>query len=266
MASIALDTSPRGNAVAADQRFTATLAVTMAVVVVAGFSTQLAMGRSSFGSPLRVHIHAIVFMGWVALFVAQSWLATRGPLALHRKLGWIAVGWLALMVTTALTVIVVAARGGTVPFFFAPQRFVISNPASILCFVALTGSAIMRRRETDWHARLHVCGMASIMGPAFGRLLPMPLLIPWAFECALAAGLVFPLVGALRDRRALGRAHPAWWWGIGAIVATMVLSNLVALSPLGDAIYAGVTADSPGAAVPGLAYPPPPNTPLLTGR
>ncbi|MDB5725107.1 MAG: hypothetical protein JWQ16_1861, partial [Novosphingobium sp.] len=56
------------------------------------------------------------------------------------------------------------------------------------------------------------------------------------------------------------------WWGIGAIVATMVLSNLVARSSLGDAIYAGVTANTPGAAVPGLAFPPPPDTPLRTGR
>jgi len=266
MATIAFGPAPRGDAPAADHRFAATLAIAMAVVVIAGFSTQLALGRSTFESPLRVHVHAVVFMGWVALFVAQAWLATRGPLALHRRLGWIAAGWMALMVVTALTVIVAAARNGTVPFFFAPQRFVISNPASMICFVALTGTAIARRRETAWHARLHVCGMAAIMGPAFGRLLPMPLLIPWAFECAVAGGLLFPLAGALRDRRVLGRAHPAWWWGIGAILATMVLSNTIARTPLGDAIYAAVTAGSPGAAIPGPAYPPLPDTPLRTGR
>ncbi len=266
MATTAFGTALRGDAPAADHRFAATLAIAMAVVVVAGFSLQLAMGRSTFESPLRVHVHAVAFMGWVALFVAQTWLATRGPLALHRRLGWIAAGWMVLMVGTALTVIVASARGGTVPFFFAPQRFVVSNPASMICFVALTGTAIARRRETLWHARLHICGMAAIMGPAFGRMLPMPLLIPWAFEWAVAGGLLFPLAGALRDRRVLGRAHPAWWWGIGAILATMVLSNIIARSPIGDAIYAAVTAGSPGGAVPGLVFPAPPDTPLRTGR
>ena len=266
MATIASGIAPRGEAPAAEYRFAAALAIAMAVVVVAGFSMQLAMGRSTFDSPPRVHAHAVAFMGWVALFVAQAWLATRGPLALHRRLGWIAAGWMVLMVASAMTVIVVLARNGTVPFFFTPQQFLIADPISLACFVALTGSAITRRRETDWHARLHLCGMASLMGPAFGRLLPMPLLIPWAFEIAVAAGLVFPLAGALRDRRRLGRAHPAWWWGIGAIIAAVVLANLLARSPLGDAIYAGVTADSPGASVPGLAYPAPPDTPLRTGR
>lgn len=258
MATAAFDVTRRGDAPAADQRFFVTLAVSMAIVVVAGFSTQLAMGRSTFASPLRVHAHAIAFMGWVALFVAQSWLATRGPLALHRKLGWIAAGWMALMAVTSMAVVVGSIRGGTVPFFFRPQEFIVANPATLVCFIALTSAAIARRRATDWHARMHICGMAAIIGPGFGRLLPMPLLVPWAFETAVAAGLIFPLIGALRDRRARGRAHPAWWWGIGAIVVTIILARLIAHSPLGDAIYAAAVAGSPGAAVAGLSFPPMP--------
>lgn len=43
------------------------LAVVMALVVVAGFSLQVAMGRSSFEAPLLVHAHAVVFMGWVVI-------------------------------------------------------------------------------------------------------------------------------------------------------------------------------------------------------
>ena len=34
----------------------------MTITIVAGFSFQLAMGRSTFASPVRVHAHAIVFM------------------------------------------------------------------------------------------------------------------------------------------------------------------------------------------------------------
>ena len=53
--------------------------------MVAGFSLQLAMGRSTFAAPLRVHVHAVLFMGWVAIMLTQSQLAMRGPLALHRR-------------------------------------------------------------------------------------------------------------------------------------------------------------------------------------
>jgi hypothetical protein len=246
--------------------FAPKLAIAMALTVAAGFSMQLLMGRSTFAAPIRVHVHAVVFMGWVAIFATQSWLATGGPLALHRRLGWFALGWMALMIAAAMAVIVAMARNGTVPFFFTPQQFLIGDPATLVCFVGLTLAAVSRRRETDWHARLHICAMAAIMGPAFGRLLPMPFLTPYAFEIAVAAGLVFPVAGAIRDRRRLGAAHPAWWWGIGAILLTLAATDLLTYSPLGDTIYRATTAGSPGAAVPGLEYPAPPAGPLRTGR
>jgi hypothetical protein len=249
-----------------DARMAATMAIIMALTVVAGFSMQLVMGRSTFAAPLRVHVHAVVFMGWVALFVTQSWLATRGSLALHRKLGWLALGWMALMVAAAMTVIVAMARNGTVPFFFTPQQFLIGDLATLVCFIGLTLAAVSRRRETDWHARLHICAMAAIMGPAFGRLLPMPFMTPYSFEVAVVAGLVFPLVGAIRDKRVLGRVHPAWGWGAGALAVTLALTDLIAYSPLGDRVYAATVTGSPGAAIPGLIYPAPPQGPLRTGR
>lgn len=266
MATVAIAREPETGLPVTGYGFITKLAIAMALTVVAGFTMQLAMGRSTFASPVRVHAHAVTFMGWVALFVTQTQLATRGPLALHRKLGWIGAGWMIVMLGTAMTVIVAMARGGTVPFFFTPRQFLIADPATLICFVALTGTAIALRRETDWHARLHVCGMAAIIAPAFGRLLPMPLLTPYAFEAAVAAGLAFPLAGAIRDQRVTGRVHPAWWFGIAAIVVTMVLADLVAYSPLGGAIYDAVTAGYPGANVPGLEFPQPPATPLLTGR
>ena len=39
----------------------------MTLVLVAGFSVQLALGRSSFAAPPLVHAQAVVFMGWVGI-------------------------------------------------------------------------------------------------------------------------------------------------------------------------------------------------------
>lgn len=251
---------------AREERFFGTLAILMALVIVAGFTTQFLAGRSTFASPLRVHVHAVAFMGWVALFVAQSWLATRGPFALHRKLGWIAAAWMALMVPAALWVIVVALRNGTSPFFFQPQEFLIGNPLSMFLFVGFTIAAIAMRKRTDWHARLHICGMTMIMGPGFGRLLPMPLLIPYAFEATGMVALVFVFAGMIRDKRKFGRVHPAWWMGVAAMATLMVLPNLLAPTAFGEWLYTSTVAGSPGEAVPGLEFAPPPSGPLLIGK
>ena len=251
---------------AREERFFSTLAIWMAVVIVAGFSMQWLAGRSTFYSPLRVHLHAVAFMGWVALFVAQSWLATRGPFALHRKLGWVAAAWMAFMVPAAMVVIVATLRNGTSPFFFQPQEFLIGNPLSMFLFVGFTVAAIVMRKRTDWHARLHICGMTMIMGPGFGRLLPMPLLIPYAFEATGVVAMAFIAVGMIRDRRKFGRVHPAWWLGIAAMVLLIVLPNLLAPTALGDWLYATTVAGTPGEAVPGLEFAPPPQGPLLIGK
>jgi hypothetical protein len=243
---------------AAADSFFRTLAILMAITIIAGFSTQLLMGRSTFSAPLLVHVHAFAFMGWVALFVTQSWLGTQGPIALHRRLGWIGAGWTVLLVVLGCWVSIDVTQRGTAPFFFRPQHFLIANPMGIFCFALLAWSAIRLRKQTDWHARLHICAMAAIIGPAFGRLLPMPLLIPYAFDIAVLAGLVFPLAGTIRDWRRDGRVHPAWWMGVLAILATLILSHLVAYSPVGDMIYAAVTAGHPGASVAGLEFALPP--------
>jgi hypothetical protein len=246
--------------------FAAKLAIAMALTVFIGFSVQLAMGRSTFASPLRVHIHAIAFMGWVVIFLLQTYLATRGPLALHRKLGWFAAVWILLMIGAALTVIVAITRNGTVPFFFKPQQLLIADPVNLFAFAAMTYGAIHMRRRTDWHGRLHLGAMALLTAPALGRLLPLPLLMPWAFEAASVATLVFPIAGMIRDRRVLGRIHPAWFVTIGVFFAYTATYEVITYSPLGDAIYAVVTAGYPGAAVPGMEFPPPPKGSLITGR
>jgi len=239
----------------AEQRFFMTSAVAMAIVIIAGFSLNAAMGRSSFGAPISVHVHGLLFMGWLALYVTQNVLVASGNVAVHRRLGWISAVWVPAMIVAALYVIVAMVRRGAVPFFFTPIYFLTMDTMILASFVALTAAAIRLRRRTDWHRRLMFCGMAVFTGNGLGRLLPMPLLIPYAGEAAVAASLVFPVWGMVSDRRRDGRIHPAWWWGLGVILAGQAIAELVAGSPLGLSLYNMVAAGSAGAHVAATAYP-----------
>jgi hypothetical protein len=78
--------------------------------------------------------------------------------------------------------------------------------------------------------------------------------------------LLFPIAGVLVDIRRGGHAHPAWKWGITAIVGSFVLTQTVTYSPVGTTIYDQITEGSRGAAVPPLEFQPPPEGPLMTGR
>ena len=249
-----------------DEGFFLRGAIAMVLVIVAGFSFQLAMGRSTFASPPLVHAHAIVFMGWIAIYVTQNVLVATDRISLHRRLGWIAAGWIVLMLVLGCAVTVAMARRGQVPFFFKPLHFLVFDPIALFTFAGLTVAAIMMRRRTEWHRRLHFCGTAMLMGPGFGRLLPMPLIAPYAYEATFAALMIFPVVGSLSDVKRSGRVHPAWKWGIVAMIGSLVVTEAITYSPVGTDIYRAVTAGSPGAKVAPLDFPPPPTGPLVTGR
>jgi len=241
-----------------DRAFFRTTITAMAVILVAGFVLQLAMGRSSFGAPLVVHLHAVVFMGWVAILVTQAWLAAGGGVKLHRTLGTIAVIWMLAMLVLGPLVTIAAARAGRVPFFFQPQHFVVVNTATLLGAFGLFVAAVILRKNHDWHPRLQIGAFTLLMGPGFGRILPMPFLKPFAFEIATGVAVIVPLIGIVRDWRVRGRPHPAWLWPIAVLAGTLVLSRILADSPVGAAIFAAVTAGSPAAHTDGLIYPNPP--------
>jgi hypothetical protein len=251
---------------AGDERLFLRGAIAMTLVIVAGFSFHLAMGRSTFAAPLSVHAHAIVFMGWLVIYLAQNVFVATGRMHLHRRLGYVAAAWVVPMVVLGCVVTIEMVRRGHVPFFFRPLQFLVFDVVGIFTFAGLTVTAIVLRRRTQWHRRLHFCAMAVLTTPAFGRLLPMPLLQPWAWEAALVVSMIFPVTGAWVEFRRHGRVHPAWYWGIATMLAAFVLTESITYSAVGTSIYEAVTDGSPGAAVPPLHFAPPPADSLLTGR
>lgn len=251
----------RAPQVARDDRFFVAMALVIAGLNIVGFSLHFAMGRSSFAAPVLVHAHALIFFGWIVIYVLQTLFAASGRLALHRTLGWIAMGWMAVMVCLGVAVTLALVQRGAVPFFFTPAYFLVMNPMTLVVFVGLTVAAIRLRRRADWHRRLHYCGMAYLCAPAFGRLLPLPLLIPYAGWAVLGAMLTLPAIGMIADARRTGRVHPAWWWGVGAMLAGHAAITLISASPLGQALYGAVVTDTPATRVPGDAYPPFPPMP-----
>jgi hypothetical protein len=251
MATIAATPTP----IVRDEKFFFVSAVIMALILALGFSLQLAMKRSSFASPFYVHAHALIFFGWTTLYVIQNGLIATGNTAIHRRLGWLAALFVPAMVVMGTFVTVALVQRGAAPFFFQPLSFLLMNPLSVLAFAALVSGAIILRRQTLWHRRLMFCGMAILTGPGFGRLLPMPLFIPFAGWAVFAAVMLFPLAGVIRDIRKTGKVHPAWWWGILGVASVQFGAEAIANSPAGPLIYQAVTAGTPGAGIDPLAYP-----------
>lgn len=256
MATLVSGAGPR-SVEQAERRFYLIMALAMAATIVAGFALNLGMGRSSFAVPLAYHAHAVVFMGWLALFVAQAVTIATGRRELHIRLGKLAYGWIPAMVALGILIMVYVARRTGGPFFFAVNEFLISNVAGLLVFGGLALWSLRTRRHNGWHRRLMFSGMTILIGPGIGRLLPMPLMIPYSWTISFLATLIFPAIMMTMDYRRRGRVHPAWWWGMGIVVGTFIGSMLLAFSPLGYAITDAIVAGSPGAERPTQAFLPP---------
>lgn len=231
-----------------EARFFFTMACVMAATIVAGFSFNLAMGRSSFGMPWLVHFHAWVMMAFLGLYVTQNVLIFSDNVALHRRLGWLSALFIPTIVVLGVLITYHSLQSGGGPLFFDQNQFLISNPLHLLGFAGLATAAILARRNTGWHRRMMFCAFAILTGPGVARLLPNPFLIPYAWYVdAMLPALLFMSIGLLADIRRYGRAHPAWFWGIGTVIAVQIVADLIAYSPLGYSITELVIAGTPGA-------------------
>lgn len=101
-------------------RFYVALSAFMAGIVVVGFwpSHFRPLLRGNIERPAVIQIHGLVFVGWMALLIAQVVLAARGQIQLYRKVGrhGVVYGWLVV----AMGLVVGPAAVGRMAFLGSP--------------------------------------------------------------------------------------------------------------------------------------------------
>lgn len=128
------------------------------------------ISRHGLDYPLIVHLHAVVFVGWLVLFTTQVALVRSRRVDLHRKLGKmgaaLAVALIVVGPVTALTVARAhfAARAET-PEFLSVELM------DIFAFTVFTSTALLLRRAPDSHKRLMLLGLMYLSTPGFARAL-----------------------------------------------------------------------------------------------
>lgn len=227
-----------------DQRFFSRMAIGISVFILFGFMQFAARGFVDYrAAPVWVHLHGLLFISWLALFVTQNVLAQRGALALHRRLGWLTVAVAAAIVPLTIFTGIMAVSLHRQPPFFEPPFFLALTQVGAVFFGSMVAAAIMLRRNTEWHRRLMLSATVLVLEPAFGRTLPMPLLGAEpgeAIACILQVGILG--IAMLHDRKHRGAVHPALWWGAGAVITGHVLVSLLSRFPPVIALAAQIAA------------------------
>lgn len=228
-----------------DQAFFLRLAIAIALFAVVAFLQWSLRGYSHVAAaPLTVHLHALSMLGWLGVFIAQNHLAGSGNLALHRKLGWTAVGLAAVILALGFQITLQAIATHRVPPIFSNSYFLLLGPVHLLFFAVVLAAAILLHRRTEWHRRLMLVATVVVLEPAFGRLIPFPVAMSvWGgwVEGILQAGLLG--IAMVHDRRLRGAVHPALWWGVAAIfackLAIALLSHAAPVVAYAEAVARG---------------------------
>jgi hypothetical protein len=202
--------------------------------IVAGFGSDFPRFlRERPPAPLLVHVHAVVFLGWLVLLSVQAWLVLNGRIAVHRRMGWLALAWMPLMavlgLATALTVEARSAAAG------GEAQFLAVNFVDIAGFLILAAAGLALRRRPDSHRRLMVLATVALSDPGFGRVSEIFLTEPttfWAWFGYSFYGDVL-LIGAMGawDLWYRRRIYVAWAAGAVLLVASEILATVLYFSP-----------------------------------
>jgi hypothetical protein len=232
-------TASRHVSYVSDQPFFARLAQAIAIFTLVSFAQIAARGLTDpLTAPVWVHIHALLMVGWLGLFVGQNRLAASN-LQLHKKLGIagaiLAAAIIAMGGFLAVKTIEVHRLGPS----FSGAYFLASIGGQATLFGVLVTAALIMRRHPEYHRRLMFGATIAVCGgPALGRWLPESVggdpRSAWIY---LALDLGALILIARHDRGTRGSVHPATLWaaavislGYSLMVSASYNSALIALA------------------------------------
>jgi hypothetical protein len=238
MATVILETTPT-HARRARTRFYIWLSLLIAVITLMGFAPSL-YGTLVEGvsRPWFIHVHAAVYVGWLVLLIAQSVLAARGKIALHRRVGNFGIAYgcgvvvLGVAVTLAAAVVHVAAGEWTMQ---RGASFLSLAWGDMVLFGSFFGLAVAYRSRPEIHKRLILLASVALMFAGVGRLwfLGEPTSVPGL----IAVWYVPVMLGFAYDLVTVRRVHPVYV--VGAIAMGVWLVRI----PFGaSALWQGVGA------------------------
>jgi hypothetical protein len=208
----------------AERNFFSGMAVAILLVALAGFARSYYL-RSFFPVPASdpgltplIHLHGILFTGWLLLLLAQARLVAARRIDLHRKLGMAGVALAALLVVIGTLTALQGVVRGVGPDGIDPRRFLLVPLVSVGLFAVFFVLAIRARRDAQRHKRLMLLATLAMLPPAIARLLilfglPVPAVV------VAATLFVVPLVAW--DWKTRGRLHPVTLWGALVLVLSL---------------------------------------------
>lgn len=213
------------------------------------------LARGGGGWPLVIHVHGLLFFIWVLFFWWQTWLIVNGRRQHHRAWGLVGIGLAVSMVSAAFMVVASRAASHQAAGFVVEGRsFAWIAVSDLLIFAGILAAAVANVGKPETHKRLMLMATISLLGPPIGRWVLLGVKTFTAVQAAtpgapppvtagyLPHALSFTLVAIAmaRDRRTIGRIHPAYVASFAVMVLQLLTLTTIASSPSWQRIAARI--------------------------
>jgi hypothetical protein len=181
-----------------------------------------------------VHVHALVFTGWLALFTMQAALAATGRIAVHMRLGrWLFAFGAVLIVVGVLTALGRFANDVAANDMALATRRLFAPLRDMVVFTPLLVAGWIYRRQPEIHKRIMLVATNVLLVAAVGRMqflgallgVPPPvwlILLIWTLPVLIAMG---------HDFVSKRLVHPVYVVGMAAMVAMQLVLPLRTTQP-----------------------------------
>lgn len=192
----------------------------MALIALVGFWPTYygPLAAGTLAHPLLIHIHAVVFTGWLVLFFLQAFFAATRRITWHLALGQMGIWYGLLLIGVGLTTGVLRSAD---PQAGDPLRLLYVAIADMVMFAGFFGAAIVYRRKPQLHKRMMVVAATSLLVAAVGRMefLPPP---PSGIPFRLLIWSAPVLLATVVDFRKSRTIHPVYLAGLATFLLRAV--------------------------------------------
>ena len=169
--------------------------------------------------PWIIHLHGMIFVGWMGLLLAQVSLVVTGRVRLHRRVGNIGIAYGALVLVIGLAVSFAApvlhVRAGEWTLDRA-AGFILLPLVDMVLFAGFFGAAIACRRVPETHKRLI---LAATIALAFAAVARMSFRSPVVFLLIWLSPLFAAMAFDVFTRR---RVHPVHFVSVAVLTVAFV--------------------------------------------
>ena len=196
------------------------ISLVMVAIIAAGFWPSYfgLLLSNELQKELFIHVHALVMVVWMLLFITQIALAATRRVALHLKVGQFGIFWGMVVLVSGIATAVLRFATMRADGLVEPARqFVIWPLMDMVIFAAFFVPAILYRRKPEIHKRLMIVATTNLLVAAVFRAVGLDTLVLHLVFVLLWLSPIF--IAMIYDFKRKRLVHPVYV--TGAIVLTV---------------------------------------------